>query len=183
MCTSYYQVVRAQYCLPCPTYPTMSAADPHRCSTPTRGKLCLSGCQTGGTPQFLSLAIAVCFAARNSHCLQNFNISALLAVKCGKDEVIQNPLAGRLSDSKASNPRCRRPQRLPKTEQGAEAQRRTLPFNFSIQDPTTCHLSTFTNSIDILILSSLTMEHSMHRSHYSQVLYVVAVTNIAVAKS
>ena len=56
-------------------------------------------------------------------------------------------------------------------------------FNLSIQDPTACHLSTFTHSFDILILSSLTMEHPMHRSHSSQVLYVVAVTNIAVAES
>ena len=48
-------------------------------------------------------------------------------------------------------------------------------FNISIQDPTACHLSTFTHSFDILILSSLTMEHPMHRSHYSQVLYVGAI--------
>ena len=56
-------------------------------------------------------------------------------------------------------------------------------FNFLIQDPTACHLSIFTHSIDILILSSLTMEYPMHRSRYSHVLNVVAVTNIAVAES
>ena len=56
-------------------------------------------------------------------------------------------------------------------------------FQLIDSDPTACHLSTFTHSFDILILSSLTTEHRMHQSHYSQTLYVVAVTDIAVTKS
>ena len=56
-------------------------------------------------------------------------------------------------------------------------------FNFSILNPMGRQPSTTVYSFDILILPLLTKDHLIRRSHYSQVLYVVAVAHIAFAKS
>ena len=52
--TSYHQVLRAHCFPPYPTYPIVSAADPQRCSTPTRADLVYFGCQAGEMPPFAS---------------------------------------------------------------------------------------------------------------------------------
>ena len=84
--TSCYQVLRARHFPPYLTSPTVSAADPHRCSTPTRGKLCpikhSPDAKPGGTPPFFITCVFARFAAQNLYSFQLFNFSILVTMAC-----------------------------------------------------------------------------------------------------